>query len=321
MNLNQEQANKLARVLLEANAVEELSDRMLAVFGKVEQQEKQPKVSHLRYRGTDRVEIAEPHKRCPVDGEIWLCGPGAIGFGVWCNPVWILRVVELEVPPDVSGMEFEGMRVEIAEPKKRESVPDDIVLAENIHGKYLYPLRVRMGVRDGYVRWILRTVPLSVYGCDPKSVDLSSLRGPNGFPVELVEHEWFRLPKNGDLVVLSDRQVCKTYFNWDQKGFAEDQRRIIVREVKPKPKARQWIATECLNQLKGHCGHRHMDTGADAYKGSSTWATVATLADLDDPEVLNVIHRAVSNAYSQNTKFQDLGLAAIRAYLEINPTK
>ncbi len=316
MNLNQEQANKLAMVLLEANTVYELADKMQKVFGIPPVPEKKPDVSRLRFRGTDPVEIAEPYKRCPVDGEIWLCGPGAIGFGAWNNPVWILRVVEQ--PPDVSHLRCNGLRVEIAEPKKRIANDGDLWYCEMLNSVKT------CATVDKY--WILRTIPLSVYGCDPKSVDLSKLRGPNGFPVEWVDFREPVEPENWVIPATSPREENELLFDPKHARFcwvapqSADKRRIIVREVKPKPKARQWIATECLNQHKAHCGHRHVDTGADHYKGMSAWSTVADLADLDDIKVQYAIAHAVGwsdISISDRAKL----VAGIRHYLLMNPTK
>lgn len=255
MNLNQEQANKLARVLLEANSVEELSDRMLTVFGKAEQ------------------------------------------------------------PPDVSHLRVEGQGVEIAEPAMRRLKPSSQELycrrdLANGVFKWLY----NRSSQDEF--WILRTVPLSVYDCDPKSVDLSNLRGPNGFPVEWVDFRDINERDTSELYVM-DNPRC--IFASAKSGLFPDKRRIIVREVKPK--ARQWIATECLNKHKAHCGHRHMDTGADNHKGNSgPWATVADCADLDDIKVQFAIAHAVGWSDISISDRANL-VAAIRHYLLMNPTR
>lgn len=253
MNLNQEQANKLARVLLEANSVEELSDRMLTVFGKAEQ------------------------------------------------------------PPDVSHLLFEGCRVEIAEHKKRLPKMTDIALNFNYNtNSYLEAFRPDAD-HQSVECWILRTIPLSVYGCGPKSVDLSNLRGPNWFPVEWVD---FREPNLGDLYVSAPASNGNTpilTLTNESHLVGRDTRRIIVREVKPK--ARQWIATECFKN-KDEC----KEYGVLNIVGSDNPIHAFPLADLDDIKVQYAIAHAVGwsdISISERAKL----VAGIRHYLFMNPIR
>lgn len=157
-------------------------------------------------------------------------------------------------------------------------------------------------------RWILRIKeqqpPLSVYGCDPREVDLSQVRGPNNHLMEFVE---FREPNpNIHELFLS----CDTRVPLPSRCFAansdRDKRRIIVREVEER-KPRRFICEETA----GFDGRwQFLKTGLGITRPRP-------LADPNDPKVVNSV--LLQSNWNLAGSVHDQAKSLIEAYLAINP--
>lgn len=246
------------------------------------------------------------------DGEIYQDTNGRLrrwhaAIGISLDKVRVFRPkCQPEVPagsaPDVSELLLDGKRVEIAEPAMRIPAMGEPLL---YNGEAHY----RTSEIYDDPRWILRIKeqpPLSVYGCDPREVDLSQLRGPNGRPVEWVD---FRVvdPQEATLFVAFDKTaVCK---NWGRDDFnpstAMDERRIIVREVEER-KPRRFICEEVVEgRFHRFFGGEHEDVNANALR---------PLADLDDPKVVNSV--LLQSNWNLVGSIHDQAKSLIQAYLE-----
>lgn len=194
-----------------------------------------------------------------------------------------------EQPPDVSHLRYNGLRVEIAEPKPRPVKPKELYLiSDGIDVGY-------WGTSASY--WILRTIPdepLSVYGCDPKLVSLEGKLGPNGLPVEWVD---FREPAEEELGINPiTRHVVRYGYLGEFPCPAAP--RIIVREVQPKA-PRMWVCKEVSN------GPFHRYIGESVFTDA-----LRLLPNPDDPKVKAALVQAINNAPPE-----EVINAVIRAFL------